>query len=286
MRIFDYYLQFHKKNTFQMNEEIHIGQRANINVKYTPSGNVIVYEDHRTILNVLYIKKLNKEIAFPVNIILFDNHDDFCKPNTLTLEIINKFNENEPSIRDFWTFTEFDIRTLDDDWIKVGMELGLIGNVFLFNATETSLGFLTTYETVKFGTKKLYNLGFIWDAISNRGCLNDIIKEDEFGEFWDDFGWINQQGQFYFEPKNKFIVDFDLDCFSTEVLDKRIAIPSEILDEKLKKKYRRDNHSYYSSQEFINELLNQSEFTTICFENQFCGGFSQSFKIFNMYIRF
>ncbi|RQO40164.1 hypothetical protein DBR39_04225 [Chryseobacterium sp. KBW03] len=264
-----------------MNEKIHIEQRANINVKRTPNGDVIIYEDHRTILNVLFAKKLNKEIDFPVNIILFDNHDDFCKPNESALETIKIFNENEPSIREFWTFTEFDLRALDDDWIKTGMELGLIENVFLFNSTESSLGFLTAYETIKFGTKKLYNLGYIWDAISNKGCLNDIIKEDDFGEFWDDFGWINEDGQFYFEPKNKFIIDFDLDCFSTEILDKRVAIPAEILDEKLIKEYRRDNHSFYSSQELIIEMIQKSELTTMCFENQFCGGFAESLKIFN-----
>lgn len=98
-----------------MNEKIHIEQRANINVKRTPNGDVIIYEDHRTILNVLFAKKLNKEIDFPVNIILFDNHDDFCKPNESALETIKIFNENEPSIREFWTFTEFDLRALDDD---------------------------------------------------------------------------------------------------------------------------------------------------------------------------
>lgn len=161
------------------------------------------------------------------------------------------------------------------------MELGLIENVFLFNSTESSLGFLTAYETIKFGTKKLYNLGYIWDAISNKGCLNDIIKEGDFGEFWDDFGWINEDGQFYFEPKNKFTIDFDLDCFSTEILDKRVAIPAEILDEKLIKEYRRDNHSFYSSQELIIEMIQKSELTTMCFENQFCGGFAESLKIFN-----
>ncbi|WP_131368598.1 hypothetical protein [Chryseobacterium soli] len=264
-----------------MIDKIHIGQRANINVKHTPNSEVIIYEDHRTILNVLFAKKLNKEIEFPVNIILFDNHDDFCKPNESALAIINRFNENEPSIRDFWIFTEFDLRVLDDDWIKAGMELDLIKNVFLFNATETSLGFLSRYETTKFGTKKLYNLGYIWDAISNKGCLNDIIKDDEFGEFWEDFGWVNENGEFYFDPSSKFIVDFDLDCFSTEILDKRLAIPDEILDEKLTSSYPRDSHSFYSSQELIKEMIEKSEITTICFENQFCGGFTEVFKIFN-----
>ncbi|WP_159474768.1 hypothetical protein [Chryseobacterium sp. 18068] len=264
-------------------DKILLSHRANINKQYATGKDVYIYEDHRTILNILFAKKFNTEVQFPVNIILFDNHDDGCELDKSILKIITKFNKNEPSLRDFWSFTEFDLSGMDDDWVKAGMELNLIKNVFLFNSTESSIYFVEKYKTKNFGEKKIYNLGNIWDSISHRGYFNDVIKRNDYGELWDDFGWkyTKKEGVFTFSPDTKFIVDFDLDCFSTEILDKRMAIPQEILYEKFISRYRRDYHYFYSSQDFVKELISKSEFSTICFENQFCGGFNESFKIFN-----
>lgn len=273
------------KKSFKRNSmnKIHISHRANINKKHTKYSDVFIYEDHRTILDVLFLKKINKESDSPLNIILFDNHDDACNLDNSVLETINKFNNKVPDIKKFWSFIEFDLSGLDDDWIKCGMELNLIQNVFLFNSTESRINYIERYQTKSFGEKKIYNLGNIWDCISHRGYLNDIIKDDEYGELWKDFGWnySKEKGVFIFEPPKNFIVDIDLDCFSTSVLERRIAIPQEILYEKMTSKYRRDYHYYYSSQDFIKELIAKSLFCTICFENQFCGGFYESFKIFD-----
>lgn len=261
--------------------EMYLSHRANINDKTTSSGKVIIYEDHRTILNVLFLLKTQGKLDCPIDIILFDDHDDACVPSKIALKKIEEFNENEPDIRDFWTFTEFDLKFLDDDWVKAGMELNLINNIFLFNSNESSINFVENYETKQFGTKKIYNLGNVWDALSYKGCLNDAIMESENGQLWDDFGWKkNGDFKFEFKPKNKFIVDFDLDCFSIELLDNRIAIPEEILYEKITTYFRPEYHHFGTAQIFIKHIINNSEFSTICFENGCCGGYQQAFKIF------
>lgn len=269
------------KKTFHKMSEMYLSHRANINEKTTSSGKVVIYEDHRTILNVLYLLKKEEKLECPINIILFDDHDDGCVPSKIALKIIEDFNENLPEIRDFWSFTEFDLKFLDDDWIKAGMELNLINHVFLFNSTQSSISFVEEYKTKKFGTKKIYNLGNVWDVLSYKGYLNDAIKEDEYGKLWKDFGWIkNKDFKFEFKPKNKFIVDFDLDCFSIELLDNRIAIPDEILYEKMTTYFRPEYHYFGTAQIFIKHIIDKAEFATICFENNCCGGYQQSFKIF------
>ena len=262
-------------------KEIHLSQRSNINKKYTKHGEVIIYEDHRTILNVLYLLKLNGKLECPVNLIMFDDHDDGCVPNSEALKKIDEFITNEPTIREFWSFTEFDLKGLDDDWVKAGMELNLINNVFLFNSTQSSISFFEEYETKKFGKKKIYNLGNVWDALSYKGYFNDAIMEDEYGQLWSDFGWKkNKDFKFHFNPDQKFIVDFDLDCFSTEILDNRIAIPEEILYEKFQSYLNPDYHYFVTTESFVKHLIGKAELTTMCFENSCCGGFQQAFKIF------
>jgi hypothetical protein len=261
-----------------------LNKRANVNVHHTSHSDVVVYEDHRTILNVLFAIKRETECPLPVDIYLFDDHDDAVHPSNEAHKIIADFNNVEPSYREFWNFTEFDIQPLDDDWVTVGMELGLINNVFLFNSTQTSIQFVEEYKTNHHGTKRIYNLGEVWQALSYKGILSDPIKYDEYSVLWTDFGWqwSTKLGKFEFTPRNPFIVDFDLDCFSFHLMGKQMAIPREVLLEKLNERIVSDCHLYYNPTVFIKELIDKSILTTLCFEQGCCGGIYESYKIFNI----
>lgn len=256
--------------------------RANINVKHTDESEIVIYEDHRTVLNVLFYLKTKTKTEFPVNVILFDDHDDAVKPSKDALRKIKAFNKKAPDLQKFWTFTEFSLKNLDDDWVKAGMELGLINNLFLFNSTQSHIGFVEHYNTMSFGTKRLYNLGYLWDALSYRGCLYDVIKHNEFGQLWEDLGWVYSRdtGKFSFNPTKPYIVDFDLDCFTTQILGKRIAIPEDILIEKFQEFHQPSYHYYYSYDRFVKDIIKDAQITTMCFEQGFCGGFKQAFKVF------
>lgn len=258
-----------------------IGQRSNIIHKISSQSDVVIYEDHRTILNVLYFLSNKGGFTAPLDIVLFDNHEDFCHPRETTIPKINEFLQN-PSREGLNTIVEFDLSTLDDDWIKVGMELGLIGNVFLFNSEKSFVGFKEEYVTQKFGTKSLYNLGEVWAALGYHGILSDTVKR-EYQPLWDDFGWELNEGKFSFKKeRKKFVFDIDLDCFSTRILDKTIAIPEEIIIQRLTEYSRQDSHYYSCAQDFMKQLIKDSELVTLCFENGCCGGIRQAHKIFNM----
>lgn len=265
--------------------ELHeIGKRSNINHVSTTHAEAVIYEDHRTILNVLYFLKINRRIDGPIDIFLFDRHDDGCHPNLEGLPEVGKFLDEGLSAEEFWTFVEFKLSHLDDDWVKVGMELGLINNCFLFNAQESDIQFKEEYTTQRFGAKKTYNLGKVWSALGFRGYLDDRIKKKDYGELWDDIGWLynDTTHKFEFNPRNKFVLDFDLDCFTVDVLEKTIAIPEDIFFNKFRSCIRPTYHYYYSAEYFIKELIRKSELVTICFESGCCGGYRECFKVFQM----
>ena len=258
-----------------------IAQRSNINHKFISENEVLIYEDHRTIINVLYFLIEKRELKESVDLIMFDNHDDYCHPRKTTVEKIIEFLKN-PNPQELNQIVEFDLNSLDDDWVKVGMELGLINNVFLFNSDESGVGFREEYKTQKFGTKYLYNLGDVWSAIGHRGYLNDPIKK-EYQVLWDDFGWELKDGKFDFKKdRRKFVFDIDLDCFSTRIMDKTIAIPEEIIIERLTEYNHASYHYYASSQQFMKQLIRDAEMVTMCYENGCCGGIREAHKIFNM----
>lgn len=258
-----------------------ISYRSNIIYKRVADSEVVIYEDHRTIINVLFHLKDKRKIQEPLDIIMFDNHDDFRSPRKTTIGKLMTFLDN-PSKEELNQIVEFDLNHLDDDWVKTGMELGLIDNVFLFNSDESSIDSREEYETQRFGKKYLYNLGDVWSALGYHGILNDPIKSEN-KIFCDAFGWDFKNGKYRLkENRKKFVFDIDLDCFSTRILDKTIALPEEIIIPKLTEFSNPSHHCYQSSQKFMKDLIRHSEIATICFENGFCGGIRQAYKIFNM----
>lgn len=258
-----------------------ISRRNNIIYKKTSSKEVVLYEDHRSILNVLFYLKLVRDIDTPLDLVMFDDHDDFLTPHKGPLKKIVNFLK-KPSQEKLNQIVEFDLSSRDDDWVKAGMELGIIGNVFLFNSTKCTLGFREEYKTKKFGTKCLYNIGDVWAALGYQGILTDTHKY-YLKPLWDDLGWEYKDNRFSFKKeRNKYVFDIDLDCFSTTVWDETISVPEDIFFHKLTEIRNPINSSYYDCQSFMKDLIKDSELVTICFENGCCGGIRQSQKIFNM----
>lgn len=260
-----------------------LSKRSNIITKRTYNSEVVLYEDHRTILNVLYFLKTNEFANFPIDLFMFDDHDDFLRPSESALRKIAEFNAETPTEREFWNFTEFDLKTLDDDWVKAGMELGLINNVFLFHSSQASYSFSDSYQTQNFGEKRVYNMGAVWDALTFHGSLDDFSNEAAYGQLWEDMGWVKDGNKFAFSRESNFIVDFDLDCFSAFIVDKNYAIPEEILLKNFEEYRRSENHYYGKAADFVKKLIEKSVLTTVCFENSSCGGIRESHKIFETF---
>ena len=260
-----------------------IGYRANVYYKNTSNDDhVFIYEDHRTILNVIFdINRILKSND-PIDIYLFDRHDDFCD-SPVDDNDIQSFHDN-PTKEFLNELVEFKSSFLDDDWIKLGMELNLIGNVFLFNNKEdsNSSSFINIYETKYHGIRKLYNIGEVWSALGYHGALSDISQEPKYKDLWKDMGWNLNYGQFRFDSnRNHFIVDIDLDCFTTDIYGNTYAIPHHILKKTFLDDCHQSTHGFNTAQEFMIHLIKLAEAVTICYEAGCCGGIRQTQHIFN-----
>src|SRR5688572_9713564 len=98
-----------------------IAHRSNIIHKTTSENEVVIYEDHRGIVNVLFHLKEKRKISEPLDIVMFDDHDDFCNPNKEALKLANNFLK-KPTREKLFSIVEFNLSSLDDDWVKFGME--------------------------------------------------------------------------------------------------------------------------------------------------------------------
>lgn len=255
--------------------------RSNIETYIYDGKYIIVYDDHRCLLNVLFEAfKLGMFTSCP-NIIYFDRHDDACNPNIKKSELFERWGVTElkdVSSPNFWSFVEFDLGHLDDDWLLAGMELGLINNAVVIGPQDNSniLTLNNHFVSTDDYIHEIYSISHIKSSIGCRGCLGDsVIKEPYYNAVRNIFEY-NQPpyGRYYKfsdEVTSPFVLDFDLDCFTTECEDKLYAWPESI--------FRR---MYYDKSEvtyFMRDLISRSQFITICREPSCCGGIGESNKI-------
>lgn len=260
-----------------------IGQlslHTNIEVYHFNDKNIILYDDHRSILNVLFEAKKIDFFEKTPNLIFFDRHDDACNPDIKLKELLKKWNvkniKDVPS-RDFWSFVEFDLGGLDDDWLLAGMELDLINHAVVIGQKENS-----NIKDMNFEFKssngilhEMFDIPHLNYSLDCRGCLGDSVINPYYEKVRNIFEYnkppYDSFPKFSKEVTYPFVLDFDLDCFTTDCEGKQYAWPEMIFKEKYY-----DNENVHS---FMYNLINRSSLITICREPQCCGGLGESNKI-------
>ena len=255
--------------------------RANVNV-YTVNGkHIVVYEDHRYLLNVLYTLKLTGDLIEPVNLIYFDYHDDALRPSKHQVTLAKKIRKKTPPINEFWRFVEFDLGSNDDDWLLMGMELGLIKDAVLIGAIENqNLSDLQNgYKDHLKMKHNVYSISHLWHSLDDRGVICDNFIKSNSNEVREILGFntINNYRKFTRETKHPFVLDIDCDVFSTEILGETKAWPRERMIKLF------DNYidvAQMTARDFTKQLIERANIITICKESGCCGGIKESNAIF------
>lgn len=262
---------------------IELGNRANVLVFPFRGKHIIVYEDHRYILNVLHFAHENRLIDKDINIVRFDRHADYVDVNKSALEMIRGFHRTPPNQREFWQFVEFDVAHSDDDWVKVAYELDYIKNSVVFNNldNQNSSG---TYENKTNGSiHNTLDLGSLTDAFTRSGALSDK-------GCWasDEFDWFNTETNAFIHPLSKscpstpYILDFDLDAFAAKTNWGTFAYPQEIMLNNFQNSIYMSDYLFgkeATPEQLIKKFVENSSFITICLETVYCGGFQQTNNI-------
>ena len=102
-----------------MSKLYELSYRTNINTYTFRDKHIILYDDHRTLLNILFEAKKLGEFTETPNLIYFDLHDDACEllPKSQLLARMGVNDLSEATSKQFWSFVEFDLGVLDDDWL-------------------------------------------------------------------------------------------------------------------------------------------------------------------------
>lgn len=252
-----------------------LSYRANINVYSVNIDGVqkyvILYEDHRTILNVLYFARMKGILSKVPNIIYFDYHDDACEIAGHKLDEIQAMPISEENFSTFWQFVEFELGTMDDDWVWVGMYVDLIKNAICVGGVQDdNVSRLNEFFVTQ--NKHQYLIDHLDLELDNRGCFVDrLVYNTEKAQHIRSIFNANWPDEVNNEQGVPYVLDFDWDCFTGKVDNKIIAWPEMIF------------HKHYaenvSVKHFMKKLIKDSAFITICKESECCGGIGEANKI-------
>lgn len=250
-----------------------LGQRSNVNVFHYGEKPIIVYDDHRHLLNVLFALR-DKSAPVP-NLMFFDMHDD-ALPSMPLADILSSMgidHIDQMDERALWSFTEFDLSGRDDNWLRTGMELGLINDAIVIGQEENDniLNRHEHYVTADGLTHQIHDIHHLDSCLVEHSILTDPLMVHPWYEEVRNIMGYRYASRSVDDDVHPFVLDFDLDCFTGIIADTAIAWPESVF----RKKYV-DN---WISNSLLQQLIAKANYVTICREPSCCGGFGESNKI-------
>jgi hypothetical protein len=227
---------------------------------------------------------MTKQINGPATLVYFDYHaDDRAPPaNQQLRDLLHKYRQDIQNEREFWSFVEWEVSSGDGDWLKIGMELGLIGDAISIGCCRDNGPAIKSQHYDDHTTQRhhIYDVGHIWDGVP-RCWLADTVRIATLSPIWQLMGWCQADHKFGFLAKpdelSPIVLDFDLDCFSTPGPEGHIPWP---IDYFAKLFGRPLNAELYQSvrtpADFLQQLSARAKFITIARESAYCGGYAAS----------
>lgn len=253
--------------------------RVNVLMRKSPYRQTIVlYEDHRWLLNVLFA--LRKYIEHP-NLIYFDAHDDAapCEDKSILLNKIGVKDLSEATPKQFSAFVDYEQDIDDGGWLSTAMELDLVGNVVNIGNryNDNITDFNGKYKSEDGIVHNIFELsGNLEHELGIRGKLGDAFKVDEYRDLRNFFGIANSYDDTYsLSLKHDYVLDFDLDYFTISSSDDGTHGWTERI---FNKKYPLGS----KQDRFLRHLIEKSSVITICREPGCCGSIGDSNRILNI----
>ena len=258
--------------------------RANVHVRQTSNDQMVVlYDDHRWLLNVLFA--LNNHIECIPDLIYFDAHDDAaqCLKKGELLKQIGVEDLKSSTPKQFGAFVDYDQRIDDGGWLTTALELNLVSNVVNvgnrnnYNIEQMN-GLYTSEDGIKHNVFELSEN--LEHELGRRGKLGDTYKESENRSLRDFFGIKHYYSNYHSLSINRpYVLDFDLDYFT-------ISSKDEVTHGWTEKVFNNHFPNYSEQDMFLRSLIAGALVITICREPGCCGSIGDSNRILEILDRY
>ena len=225
---------------------------------------IIVYEDHRFVVPILWLARQRGLIDSDVNMVRFDAHMDAIDFDESHLGDFQKL-EGFGAVFDF---CHDHLKREDDDWVTFALHQKLFDQVLTF--CDGDDGDNPRYAERMFRIKRLDGI------LDVGGEFSDVSLRDEYGEMWDVAGWNFPHGL----NDAPVLLDFDCDYFAHLWRGLPYSWADEFFEiEFCSRKSSEPQVSSWSNLLFARKIVEKAPFVTICLESEFCGGLQHSRRI-------
>jgi hypothetical protein len=233
---------------------------------------VVIHDDDRWLLPVLLAAQQDKLLPQPALLVNFDQHEDAANLRK-GLGLIPSVRENGYPKAEFIELVRNHLANNDDDWIKAGMELGLISDAVAYGVTQ---GHNTEpiYTDHLGGSDRLFlECELPGDALAHQGSLSDLACAQSLGNYWETIGWEHKGGRFGFrEDLPRIILNIDLDCFAMYWRGYRFPWEEEVYNKEFHTASDRFSTKGLTGADFFRGLVKRAGVITIAREPTFTGG--------------
>jgi len=232
-----------------------------------------IHTEHRWVLPILRWAQEEARVPSPVALLLFDAHTDSTTPKCI--RELERLRAKRFSADDLLRVCSEQLSERDDDWLKAGMELGLIGDAVVLGVSSGN--FLQPHECVykdHVGKEhRIVAMGHPGDEFGHQGKLGNAGRVDEFAAGWRTLGWeCSAAGVFRFAPNlGPVWLDVDLDSFVVHWDSFFLPWPAEVWEAKYLQESSYACTRGWTGQRFFEELLSHAGLVTIAREPSCCG---------------
>jgi len=243
--------------------------RVNVMTRHCSNDRlVLLYDDHRYLLNILFKIFKSGELKSPPNLVFFDSHDDagHAEKKSKLLDCIGVADLAEATEKQFAVFVDYDIRTDDGNWLSVACELNLVGDVVLIgNKHSTNVASMKGLYKSEDGKKhKVFQMKTdLSYELGERGQLGDLSRDEDFKAIRKFFAYSPSRNYGHVGEMKPYVLDFDLDYF-TLYSEEEGTMPWPRFV------WKKHFEEYSLAHNFVWDLMSNSIVTTVCREPDYC----------------
>lgn len=247
------------------------------------------HDDHRFVLLLARYGQEHGDLPKPCKVVMMDRHHDGLAPRkTGAMESIRKLRESGITYPELFDLTKDMLSSLDDDWLRAGMELGMFSDAVVFGVDDR-LGENPNAFVDHVGKEhKIWiNGGLPGECLGQQGNLSDLARGYEVKPLWELLEWDVHSGSFGFsESAETILLSIDLDAFVMRWDDFTFAWRDEVWEKKFLEVSTHRTAGGWSGTRFVHALLGRTGMLTIAREPSHCGGEREMLTVFSDFNKF
>lgn len=232
-----------------------------------PDGNfgyVVIYDDHRSILPVLWAARHHNLIDDAATLMVWDAHPDAVQPHIDSRREAYTRLRGMSELNQVCAYANDELSSNDDTWLVTAMEGGLVGDaVYAFLQSRDNC--IWHYEDTGGGSHDFYDLYDIASTLGHQSALVDTCRRSQLEPLWNALSWNVSDNDFTLTERPNLVLDIDIDAFAIE---ESYPWREEMFCD-----------AFEPLQGFMRKLLRVARLITISKEPYHCGGHAASGEI-------